>query len=337
MKITKGIILVLLALAALFFAIGLFLPRTYHVERSAVVAYPVEQVFTDLINYDLRTAWDPWYEQDSTAEVTVTGPVAGIGSSWSWKGEIVGEGSETIVDIIRNEMVKTRLEFTQPRGSVSDLIWKTDNLGDSTRLTWMIDGGLKYPVEVWAGLFMNKMLGKSFERGLDNFSRFQDERAALLAKGLTGEISETIMDPFKYLAIRSKIRMEEISARLGEYYGEMMALIRQSGDEVAGMPFTRYYSMVIDGMVDMEACIPVNRDYKTSGRIQFRKQPSFRALTAKHFGPYSSLPTTYNAMMAYMNEKGTIPTGIAMEIYSNDPASVKDPMKLETLVVYPVK
>lgn len=334
MKILKIIVLVILGLLVLFFVAGLFLPKSYRVERSITLFQPVGMVYNDLSNFDLRSQWDPWCELDPRVKVTVSGPVGEVGSTWGWESDTLGKGSETIEEMVPDKLIRTKLEFMAPRHSISTMLYEFENLGDSVRFSWVMTGNVRYPVEIWIGLLMDKIIGKDLERGLKNIKAFSEERAALLAKGKTGDVVEYITEPMMYLSIRQKVRMDEIASKIGEFYGELMSLIQQSGDKEAGYPFARYFSMIENGEIDMEAGIPVKNKYHGSGRVQFAKLPSGKAVAAIHYGPYQSIATTYETLMTYIKGKGYRTDHVSMEIYITDPSTVKDPMKLETKVVF---
>ena len=45
-------------------------------------------------------------------------------------------------------------------------------------MTWMIEGHLGYPVERVFGLFMESMLGPTFEKGLANLKKVSEQQTA---------------------------------------------------------------------------------------------------------------------------------------------------------------
>jgi len=53
-------------------------------------------------------------------------------------------------------------------------------------------------------------------------------------------------------------------------------------------------------------------------------------------GPYSKISSAYDAISAWMNEKGLTPTGVVYEYYFNTPGEVPD-SELLTKIAFPVK
>jgi len=53
-------------------------------------------------------------------------------------------------------------------------------------------------------------------------------------------------------------------------------------------------------------------------------------------GPYELMEPVYKAMSEWMNANNYIPTGVAYELYFNDPSQVP-PSELLTKIIFPVK
>jgi hypothetical protein len=168
MKILKNVLIVIARLIGLILVIALFLPSQVHVERSTQINAPDSLVYAYLIDFNHRTSWDPWFEMEPSAEVTITGSEKGVGAGYSWKGEEIGSGKMTIVEVQENKSIKSRLVFIEPQSSESDVLWTLKGIGNSTKITWAFDAEVGYPIERYFGLFMDSMLGPSFEKGLSN-------------------------------------------------------------------------------------------------------------------------------------------------------------------------
>ena len=94
MNILKKVSIIIVALVAGLFAVGLVLPKTAHVERSIVIEAPPVMVFTVLNGFRQFSRWSPWADIDPNATTTLEGPEAGVGSKMSWSGNAeVGTGS----------------------------------------------------------------------------------------------------------------------------------------------------------------------------------------------------------------------------------------------------
>ena len=104
---------------------------------------------------------------DPAAQISYSGPEAGIGAVSSWQGKATGKGSATIIESKPGELVRERMDWLEPMEGVStvDFIFKPD--GDKTTVTWAMYGDNGYMGRLMC-LFMSmdKMCGEQFEIGL---------------------------------------------------------------------------------------------------------------------------------------------------------------------------
>ncbi len=64
MQILMKLLIAVLALVAVLAIVGLVLPSTAHVERSAVISAPQSTVFALVNGYARFNEWSPWAEMD---------------------------------------------------------------------------------------------------------------------------------------------------------------------------------------------------------------------------------------------------------------------------------
>ncbi|MBN1406503.1 MAG: SRPBCC family protein [Calditrichaceae bacterium] len=176
MKILKGILFFLVVLIILFLAVALFLPSTSHVERSITINLPADSIYALVVDYNYYQDWNPWSKMEPTAKGEISGPVGQAGQKWSWEGEIIGSGSLTTEKIIPGEYIESKLEFTAPQAMQSKDIWKFESTQAGSKITWINEAELGYPVERYFGLFMDNMLGGEFESGLVNLKMLAENK-----------------------------------------------------------------------------------------------------------------------------------------------------------------
>src|SRR5665648_1264039 len=117
----KKILLALVALVVVFVVVVALQPSEFHVERSVTVAAPPADVFAEVYDFHKWDAWSPWAKLDPNAKVGFEGPEAGEGTVMTWAGNSeVGAGKMTLVESKPDELVKIKLDFTEPfEGSLS--------------------------------------------------------------------------------------------------------------------------------------------------------------------------------------------------------------------------
>jgi uncharacterized protein YndB with AHSA1/START domain len=167
MKILKGVVIGLGALIALMLIIAIFLPSHMRIERSTVIARPVETVYPLVADLKYWEQWNPWLETDPGATSSVTSPSTGVGAKWSWKGENVGTGSMTIDALRENERVDMTLAFVEPWEDQAKSGLTFASAAEGTTVTWWFEQDLSWPLSRWFGLLMDDMLGRDFAHGLE--------------------------------------------------------------------------------------------------------------------------------------------------------------------------
>lgn len=159
---------IIIGLIASLLIIALFLPPTYHIEKTTIINSNVQKVMNrvaDLTNY---AAWNPWQQSDPGATGTISGDPQAIGHKYAWQGKKVGMGSLTIRDI-DNKHVHFNLEFIKPFKSRASDDWLFEEWGNGeTKVTWSNNGEFPYPIARLIGPGITKTLNKQFEQGLSN-------------------------------------------------------------------------------------------------------------------------------------------------------------------------
>ncbi|WP_193164543.1 SRPBCC family protein [Microbulbifer hainanensis] len=162
-------ILYILVFLALLVLAGFLFPRQVTLERSVYITQPPEAVFPYVNDLHKFNQWSPWANLDPKTKYEFSGPSQGVGSAMSWRSENpnVGSGSQKIVASEPYSLVRTELNFgaqgmaggefhLQPQGSGTNVTWKFKS-----------DMGAG-PVARWMGLLVKRMVGQSYEQGLQN-------------------------------------------------------------------------------------------------------------------------------------------------------------------------
>ena len=162
----KAILYSIAAILGTLLVVGMLLPRQVHVERSVSVARPPAEVFPLANSLKRFNEWSPWRDIDPAAKITFSGPDSGVGSSMHWDGnKQIGTGTDTIIASLPDRQVRLELDFG-PQGKATSAIELAPADG-GTRVTWTLDMDVgSGPVGRYAGLFMDRIIGPDYERGL---------------------------------------------------------------------------------------------------------------------------------------------------------------------------
>jgi len=179
---------------------------------------------------------------------------------------------------------------------------------------------------------MSKMLAPDFEKGLSKLKKVVEARKDW------PRIEEKVMPEQTVLIIKDSAGPKTYEKVFSKGFGEIMQFVNSSKLKCVGPPFARYIKFDTTTMFSvMEMGIPIEKAEKGKGRIHVEKTASDNAVVAYYFGPYDKTRGTYNALHQYCKEGGKIIIGGPTEIYITDPMTEKDPMKVETDIVFPVK
>jgi Polyketide cyclase / dehydrase and lipid transport len=174
MKILKWILGTLL----LVVGIGFFMPGMTHLERSIEINAPPAQIYEQVNELKNWKNWSAWAKIDPNTVWNYSEPSSGIGSSYTWasQNKDVGNGKMTILEAKPNELVRCKMKLEEMGESMADfkLIAKDST---STKVIWTFDSdnGLN-PMKRWFGIFMDKMLGPDYEKGLANLKAFSETK-----------------------------------------------------------------------------------------------------------------------------------------------------------------
>lgn len=163
-KILYSILFVL----GLIFLIPVFLPDSFRVERKIEIAASPDQIFPLLEDFQKWDSWSVWASADPNQKVTYEGVPGKPGHKQIWDGPINGKGTMTLDSISTNALIQTTLEFTEPQSMTAISGLELEPKGDKTTVLWYNEGKLDYPVGRYFGLFMDRMIGPDFEKGLAN-------------------------------------------------------------------------------------------------------------------------------------------------------------------------
>jgi len=185
---------------------------------------------------------------------------------------------------------------------------------------------------IMALLFMGAAVyGKDYQKSVTTLKGDTAKKCSQI----TIEVKE--LEAAKVLAIKATVKSDAVGAKLGELYPRLMDCLKESGIEMTGPPYSKYYSWDPEGETEMEAGIPVSGAVECEEDIEYIELPPCKVVTCMHTGPYEEIGPVYDAIQAYITEKGMTISGAVWEVYVTDPNSEPDPAKYKTQVYFPVE
>ena len=330
-KITT-IILAIIVLA--FVIVGLIMPKNVAVERSVVINAPAEQVYSFVNDLEKMNEWGPWLEADPNAKVTFEGTGVGQKSTWASEVEDVGSGSQEITELKDNELVLTKINFTEPRETEAVGSIRLEEVEGGTKVTWGIDMNVGFPGNVFM-LFINmdSKVGPDFEKGLNNLKEMVE--AAPSADDVVVETmnwNETV-----YIGIKEIISMDEISDYYAEHFPNLFVTLQAAGVQAAGVPTGLYFSWDEDaGITELMAAIPIMDANVEIEGYEIYTLPQTQAYVCTYSGNFDGTEDAHIVIGQKMEKEGkTNPLGVVIEEYLDDPEQV-EASQVRTRIIYPI-
>lgn len=177
-KILKFIGIILLLLIAFVLISGLFVPKTYRMEKSILINAPREKVWSNVNSLQKLAAWSPWAVKDPNMKVQFEGKEGAVGSMYKWEGnKNVGAGSQSISRIDVPNQLETKLHFIKPFEGNADAFINLKDSANGTKASWGFQTRYAYPMNVML-LFVNmdEMMGKEYHAGLTKLKRISESQ-----------------------------------------------------------------------------------------------------------------------------------------------------------------
>lgn len=146
------------------------------------------------------------------------------------------------------------------------------------------------------------------------------------------EVNEKTLDSQLVLSVRYKGAYDECGKYMGELY-------KQAKGQNKDGPFNRYYDEGYEEVADVEVCLPIKKEVKTTGDIEVKTLPSEEGIAVIHIGPYDQIGGAYQALADYASEKGLDLDVPCREYYLKGPGMLfrGNPNKYVTEVFMPIK
>ncbi|MBB6372480.1 SRPBCC family protein [Chryseobacterium shigense] len=176
MKTLLKILGVIILLAVVYVIIAMLaFSKDYHFEKSVVINAPKEKVWQHVGSLKEYNVWDPFSKADKDIVITYSGTGDKVGDSYHWKGnDKVGEGEQSVTEIVPNEKLITKLHFIKPfEGDAKANLILTPE-GNGTKVTWSIDNELNTMMKIMKPM-MDSNMNTMFEQGLGDLKKIAEK------------------------------------------------------------------------------------------------------------------------------------------------------------------
>ncbi len=336
----KKVIIVLVALIGIYLILALVGPSGYKISKTTKIAAPIDVVYNQTSIYANWAGWSPWSKLDPNAKYSIENDNQTIGAVMSWDGdpESVGKGSMTTTKIEPNKTFLYDLAFISPWEMTSHGGFNYTQEGDSVLVEWFDEGEFGFmsrPMMLF--MDMEEQIGPQFEQGLADLKKICEavETAPAIDISQVEVTAQTIL----YTEEATPLNPDSIKMKIGNAYGEIMALMSVAQIDMTGAPLAITTEFSLETMFwRFNAAIPANypSDIKLDGRIKAGTTYAGKAVKGVHIGDYMNSMNTYNAIEKYIKDNGLEFNGEPWEEYVDDPTEVKVE-ELKTNIYFPIK
>jgi len=172
MGLLRNLIVAIAVLLILLLAVAFFLPATFSVQRSGVIAAPAEQVYAKFAAPRTWARWSAWTTQaDPTLVYTYAGPDSGVGAIMRFTAKKMGSGELQIVEAVPAQVVGYELRMTGSDMVVHGRV-AFGPAGGGTQVTWHDTGNLGRNVLLrYLGPMLDKSLAAAYEKSFAGLRR----------------------------------------------------------------------------------------------------------------------------------------------------------------------
>jgi carbon monoxide dehydrogenase subunit G len=162
-------IIVLVIVAVLILVLASQKPDDFVVSRSIDVKAKPEKIFPLVNDFHEWAKWSPYEHMDANLKKTFSGSPKGVGAIYQYEGEKTGMGIMEITQIQEPNQIEANLSFIKPMKAENIAKFHFVDNDGSTKVTWSMSGKYGFMSKVVSiFLDLDKLVGKDFEKGLEN-------------------------------------------------------------------------------------------------------------------------------------------------------------------------
>lgn len=177
MAFLRKLLLGLVILFVLLMVIGLFLPRSYQVQRQVAISASDDRIFNLINSVDAMQTWSPWKALDPDLKITYGLTKVGQGASYHWQSEKSGEGSLIISESLPYTKIVTKLDFKDSGKAVGIFTISANEANTESVVVWQMIGDSGYNIfGRYFGLVLDSVLGPLFDDGLGRLKQESEKQ-----------------------------------------------------------------------------------------------------------------------------------------------------------------
>ena len=245
-------------------------------------------MFEALADYRTWTTWSPWLIAEPEAKVTVSSNPSSIGSSYTWAGQVTGEGRIEHKKLEPNCLIEDDLNFLKPFKSYAKVVFRLNPFHDGTKVSWSMDSSLPWFM-FWMVGMMKTFIGMDYMRGLAMLKEWI-ETGSITSKSIVHGIVQ--VGPVQMAGIASSCAVDQVGQSMEKAFGAAQAEFKRLGIAMDGEMISVYTEFRIrEGVFEYISgyMIPASTRIPADSQLKVWSRPSGKAFRVEHAGSYRHL------------------------------------------------
>jgi effector-binding domain-containing protein len=334
MKALKKILYVLLSLSVLYAVVCIFLPSEVTIHAEKEMKSSGENVFSLVNEIKNWKGWYPWNIQDPKMSVNYFGPPSGKGAGYDFSSEKkgIGKGKISILNSVPNDSINASIDVDGRKPSVASFYFSEKD--SVVSVDWKMKIKLSFFGRLFPGLFLQGMIGKHFQQGLNAMDSIVRTRPVMPKEGIAGVSS---FERKNVLCLPDSCPERDISFVISKLYGEIQATF-DADTKIEGAPLCIYHSLSENKAV-FEAAVCVNKiPAKISGsKIKAKDVLLTKVVVYNYYGSTFEIKKAYSRIAEYLQKNNLQQNGNSIEEYLSDSMQETNAAKWLTRIYVPVE
>lgn len=307
----------------------------FHVHRSTVINDTPANVFAKVADFGTWTTWSPWLCAEPDADVIVSDDSSSVGSTYAWKGEVVGQGEMEHRKLEPGKLIDDEIRFVKPFKSKSDVSFDFEPVDGGTKITWHMKGSMPWFL-FWMIPQMEVFIGMDYERGLKMLKEWIETGMILSTTSIRGVEP---VGPLRMAGVRKTTTLKDIGPSMEEAFSQAAEDFNRHGLPIKEAGISVYHAFDMkSGTFDYTAgwILPESAG-DVPAELSSWSIPTVNALRVDHTGSYDNVGNGRSAAHQFARYRKLKQSKVGtFEIYRNDPGNTA-PADLQTEIYLPLR
>ena len=289
----------------------------YQISRSTVIDADIASVRSLITDFNQWNRWSPWTIAEPDCKISVEGYDGEPGHMMCWDGEIIGSGTNTLVEL-DDSILRYDLVFLKPFKSKAAVSFELERSGDSTKVTWNMDSSMPFFLFFMVNM-MKALIEMDYDRGLRMLKEIAEKGEV---KAVTKNEGRRSFDGFSYVGIKRRVRIDEMKKHMPKDFEKIVQDVVKDAGKGAKHWLSLYpkFHAKTREMTYIAAVSDEQLEGVDLGPEYVRGElKSGDVLEISHQGSFDFIGNAWSMGMMYVRAKKMKQRGIPFEYYHNNP------------------